>query len=313
MNTAIIFKMERVQFLMKYEGSALVNHEMDVKELSPALLALGELLEETNKVLNGGKTVVSVNVKAFRDGSLGVELSVIQDLVHQAVSLFGSPEITNALNLVGVLGLVRGSVKGLVWVIKWIRNRKIKNVVRLESGNIKIELEDGDNLEIDKEVGKVFPNVKIRRSLEMVITRPLEREGMDSISFMKDDIEEKIQKEEAAYFIAPEVLEEPIDEQEYEISLQIISAVFQEGNKWRFSDGTNSFYAEVQDREFIARVQSNAEGFAKDDILRVLILRKQFEISNGIRTEYFVKKVLEHKSALNTIRLPFGEKNENLK
>lgn len=292
---------------MKYAGSALDNHEMDVKDLSPSLLALGELLEEANKVLNGNKTVVNVNVKAFRDGSLGIDLSIVQNFASQAIGLFGTPSVVDAVTLMSAIGLTKGAITGIIQVIKWIRNREIKNVIRLESGNIKIELEDGDNLEVDKNAAMIFPNVKIRRSLEVIITKPLGQEGIDSVSFKKDQAEEEINKEEAKYFIAPELVEEPIDEQEYEISLQIISAVFQEGNKWRFSDGTTGFFAEVQDGEFIKRVQSNTEGFAKDDILRVRMLRKQFEIQNGIRTEYFVKKVLEHKSALNTIQLPFEE------
>ncbi len=152
-----------------------------------------------------------------------------------------------------------------------------------------------------------MPVVNIRKS-EGVIYKPLELEGVNEVSFTTNGSDvEKINKEESVYFITPELKEEPIDEQEYEISLQIISVVFQEGNKWKFSDGSNSFFAEVRDEDFVKRVQSNVDSFCKDDILRVKILRKQFEIPSGIRTEYFVKKVLEHKSALKTIALPFPE------
>lgn len=302
-------QMSSIRFTMKYDGPALVNHEMDVKELSPALFSLGELLEETNRVFNGSNTKVTVNVKAFRDGSLGIDFNLVHDILKQGLNFFNSDSVNGALNLLQVLGLVSG--QGLIAIIKKIANRKIKNVIRLTSGGIKIELEDGDSLETSKEVGQIFPNMRIRKSLEMVISKPLEREGFDRVEFINGGEKEEITKLESLYFIAPELQEEPIDTQEYEISLQIISPVFQEGNKWKFSDGTASFFAEVQDQDFVKRVQVNAEAFAKDDLLRVLMERKQFEIPNGIRTQYYVKKVLTHKSALNTIPLPFSNGGNN--
>lgn len=298
-------------FTLKYDGSDLMNHEMDVKELSPALFALGEALEEANRVLNGNRTKVVLNVKAFKDGSLGIDFNLVQDFASQALDLFNNKHVTGALNLIQVLLYGSGAVVGLVKVIKWIKNRKITNVVKLESGNVRIEVEDNDKLEIDNKTAKLLPVVKIRKSLETVIYQPLLKEGVDEVQFLSKDTEsEKITKEESKYFVSPELEEEPIDEQEYEISLQIINAVSQENNKWRFSDGATSFWAEVKDEDFLKRVQSNTEAFAKDDILRVRILRKQFEVPNGLKTDFFILKVLDHESALSNYPLPFSEDTE---
>ena len=48
-------------FHVKYDGVALANNEMNVKDLAPALLAIGELLEEANDLLNERKTKISIN------------------------------------------------------------------------------------------------------------------------------------------------------------------------------------------------------------------------------------------------------------
>jgi hypothetical protein len=299
-------------FTLKYDGSALQSHEMDVKELSPALFALGEAVEETNRILNGTRTKVVLNVKAFKDGSLGVDLNLIQDFATQALDLFNNSGVTGSLNLLQILLYGGAGISSLVKVIKWIQNRKIKNVVKLTSGNVRIELEDSDQLEIDGKTAKLLPVVKIRKSLEAVIYLPLQKDGVDEVSFISaDKSSEVISKDESKYFLSPELQEEPIDEREYEISLQIINAVFQENNKWRFSDGATCFWAEVQDQDFLKRVQMNSEAFAKDDILRVKILRKQFEVPSGLRTEFFILQVIAHKSALSNYPLPFSEDNSS--
>ena len=82
-------------------------------------------------------------------------------------------------------------------------------------------------------------------------------------------------------------------EQEMEILLQIEALAFREGNKWRFSDGESSFYAEIRDAEFLKRVD-DGEAFAKGDKLHVRALVRQYQVGEKLKREVVVLKVLKH-------------------
>ena len=300
--------MENNAFKISYDGPALLSHEMNVKDLAPALLAVGDLLEDTNRILNGDKTTVSVNIKATNPGSVDVVLSVCQHLLAQATFLFsgdGVSTIVNADALLKILGFGGGG-GGLVGLVFWLRNRKIKNITKVEIGNFKIETEDGDMKIVTENEIKLFGFLKIRKHLESIIKKPLEKEGVDAVSFGSDNKKNVIRKEDINSFSAPEVEQELIDESEVEMSLQIVNISFQEGGKWRFSDGNATFFAEIKDEDFTHKIYKNEEVFAKDDLLKVLMKRRQYLRDGGIGTDYEIIKVIEHRSAAIQIKLPFS-------
>jgi hypothetical protein len=295
-------------FKLGYGGIALERNEMDVKDLAPALLAVGELFENSNQILNGERVRIAVKIKATEPGSVEVLLSVTQGLLDQAKTLFGSDEVTaiiNAKELIGVLGL--GGVGGVVGLIKFLKKRPIKSIVELDTGDYKVEVENGEVKIATKKEIQLFRFLNIRKSIEAVISAPLSREGVDKVKFEHDGKKIEITKEEAEYFTAPEAEEELIDEREIETNLQIVNISFQEEGKWRFSDGSSTFFAEISDPDFVRRVQKNEKYFAKDDVLKVFLRRKQFLTNGQIKTEYSINKVLDHRSAAVQIKLPFTE------
>ena len=299
-----MFKKEQFQII--YDGPVLRNNEMDVKDLAPALLAVGDLLEETNKIVYGDVTQVQVNVKGtFKTGSFQVDFSLVQKLTKQLTSLFNSSEANAAVNILGMLGISVGG--GLIFFIKWLKNRKIKKITKIDDGStVSIEVEN-EKIEIPNKVVELFQNIKIRKSLELIINKPLQREGINTFSVRHKKNTTEVKKNEMDYFQLPEIEDESLDEHEVETNLQAVSVSFLEENKWRFTDGTVTFYAEVVDEDFIKRVQENKEVFAKDDILKVKLKTKQFIADTGIKTEYVITKVISHRSSVKQIPLPFED------
>jgi len=84
----------------------------------------------------------------------------------------------------------------------------------------------------------------------------------------------------------------------------LLTVNFVEGNKWRFSDGNNHFFAEIKDEIFLTNVKNGEERFATTDIFYVEIKEKQSLSGTGIKTDYEIMKVISHRPNAKQIRLP---------
>lgn len=292
-----------------YDGPALASHEMDVRELAPALLALSTLFEEANTALNRDRAKISLNVKgSFKTGSFGFDLSVAQDLIQSLLTFGSRPDVQSASSIATLLGFsVIGGVKGLIQVIGWIRGRKID---KIEIKDSIVTLYIGEEfLEIEEKVYQLLRNEKIRKAMEDAIKKPLEHEGIDSFGF-SDSYDGKtpltiISKEDSVFYTAPTASPEDLGATEYETTLQIIGITFQDKNKWRFSDGiSNTFYADMLDRDFLAKIDSHAIFFGKGDIIRAQVReRKIIDTTGTMRAERAIIRVFEHRNASVQLKL----------
>lgn len=296
-----------VHFSIKYDGPALASHQMDVRELAPALIALSNLLEEANRAAFPDAAEVRVNVQGnFKGGSFGVDFVALQSITEQIVSIFAGAEATAAANLLAILsgvGLVSSGGAGLIGVIKWLRGRK-PTAIRIDGDKTVFELRDDEHretFEVDLVAGKLYRSRLVRQSLARVV-KPLETEGIDSFACGRDGkTEAVVTADEAAWFAVAagdaDVVSDTLSEGTL---LQIESAVFKDGNKWRFSDGSASFFAEIADAGFLARIDSGDERFGKGDVLIVDLRRVQSITDAGLKVEYTVVRVREHRAPLQS-------------
>lgn len=303
-------------FHIVYDGPALASNEMDVKDLAPALLAISEALEETNRVFNRGRAELAINIRgSFKVGCFGIDLHVTQDILQNILNLVKKDDIVAGATLLAYLGFgaaaANQSAKGLLQVLKWLRGRPIHKVDMSGEGPAVIHTAD-DTLEVDKAVIELLRNHRVRKALEKAIVDPLTRDGIDtfastgSIEDAREDRFITIEKDEINAFIAPEPEDEVIDEKTYKANLQAVSVIFQENNKWRFTDGAVTFFAEILDERFIEKVQNNDIAFSKDDILTVELHSQTTLTAKGMKTEYVVNKVLGHRPAARQLKLPMG-------
>lgn len=294
-------------FYLVYDGPALATHEMDVRQLAPALHAIGDLIDAANRVANGKAFKTQVKVKgSFKTGCFGIDLILNQSLLDSFAGLFSNHYIDAAINLLTIVGFTKTGRESLISFVRWLRGRPINRVIELDDGKIRIEVDD-DHLIVEKKVIELFQDIDVRKALESVIKTPLETEGIESFGAGRDrDNVVFIRKNEAVYFAAPELPEELISESVAETVVKVVNVAFQEDNMWRLSEGGNIFYAKIEDRVFLDDVQNNDKSFAKDDLFFVNLRKKQYLGEKGnVKTEYTVEKVIRHRSAARQINLPY--------
>ncbi len=303
--------MSSVHFSVKYDGPALAAHQMDVRELAPALLGLGELIEAANREIFPTGPAVAVQVKGnFKAGSFQIDMTAAQTLLEQVQDLLGGKGATAAANLSGILallGLVGGSVKGLISLTKFLKGRK-PDRTELRQDEVAYIVQTQEAIEeftVDLGTHQLYQSRTVRQSLYKVL-RPLATPGIDYFATGTDGATEQVVlAQELPWFErAAESADVVSDTVSASVLLQIESAVFKDSNKWRFHDGSTAFFAEIVDPEFLARVNEGAERFGKADVLVVDLRRIQTVSDSGLKLEYQIVKVHEHREPLQAGLLP---------
>ncbi|BCQ40882.1 hypothetical protein ERHA54_34850 [Erwinia rhapontici] len=301
-----------MKFRIVYDGPALDTHEMDVRDLAPALLSLSDALEEAGKTIYGKERRISVKVNAsFKAGSFGVDLvAQSSSITSQIIGAFSGDNASAACNIIALVGFgyyaSKKSYNGLIQLIKWIGPRKINRIEPTLDGNTTIFIDDESEI-FDSQVIELYKNKKLRKSLENVITKPLGREGIDSFAVTIDNGKTfvEVSKEEAVFFKVDSIAESIISESITEKALQPLDISFREGRKWQFSDGGSTFEADVSDERFLKAIDEQSVTFAKGDFLLVDLKAIQYLAEKGIKTSYEIVNVKKIINPQRQIDLPF--------
>jgi hypothetical protein len=296
--------MADAQFEVVYNGEAVQNGEMDVRALAPSLLALADLFQESNRVLNGDRAGVSVSVRAeFTPGSFHIDLTLAQSLYEQAKQLVLGKEVSDAKKLIETIfyfvGIpVTGGV-GLFRLIRGLRNKQPANITYVDN-RVQLFI-DGAVVEAHEDAYRLWLDERVRRAAGEFV-RPLDRTGIESVEARYGDLVETIRREEREAFesgAAGSVTENGTSGTDLSNTrvalLKIVKLSFEKQQKWRFSDGSAAFNASITDQQFISRLDARQEGFYSGDVLKVMLSTSQaLTPKGGITSHYTIDSVIEH-------------------
>jgi hypothetical protein len=292
-------------FGVVYDGPAVDTGQMAVRDLAPALLALGDLFAEASVLVHPQGKPVGLSIKATTEGSFVIHLVLeAEHAWDHFVDLFSSNSVTALVNLTEV---VIGSM-GLFQLIRMLRGRQIKEQLEAPTaGHIELTLDDGETLEIPARVLDLYKSLDARKNAQQVVA-PLAGHGIDRIEFTnRDEVTVSMDKADAPAFQVHDVESIPLSEEQLQMFVSISSVAFTDGNKWRLNDGERTFFAAIEDEDFLKRVNDGSEFFRKGDMLRAHIRLVQSQGEDGLHTEYAVTEVIEHIPRMVQLRIEGGE------
>ena len=303
--------MSKAGFRVAYDGEALAGHTMNVRDLAPALMGLGDAFVEANKILHGERTAVEVHVTTkIEENCFDIGVDVLQYwgaikefLKHSDTS--AAKELVDWLILNKEIGT--GTVAGLLFLYYKIRGRRPTNVVSFkdENGNAlrRLQFNGMPDIIVDENTYHLYSSEKLRRHLGRFLQPLRQKDGIDSFTaYEEGDASSGISmnKGEAREidFSLPELATiEDMDEgkEPIEAMLRAYSPVYDtKVSRWRFWYGDKHHYMDVSESN-IGDIVHKYGGVLVDDMFRVMlqIEVEEQEGKKGDKVSYKVLDVLE--------------------
>lgn len=302
--------MSTEEFVLKFDGPALGEHEMDVEALAGSLLALSGAIKRAQQIADPKSDPVSLHIKATEAGSFEVDLAmVLPSMASYVMDMLTGRDATAVVNAGAILTL---TVNAWGWV-KRLRGRKVTASETSVDGATKLTLEDGTVVTIPETVARVASDIEFRKRTEKMV-EPLGRDGVDGISLrrvVEEEVLITIGKRDAPYFETPALPDVEAVVNTEEVLLSPLSISF-DWRQWRVNDGASSFGVAVADEAFRERVDQGMVRIGRDDLFKVRMRTEQTpKQGGGIKISRIVERVLEHRRGGQQDELDFGDDAES--
>jgi hypothetical protein len=300
--------MDSASFVVSFNGPGVEDGRIDVRDLAPALLSLGRLIDAGNIAVYGEKQPIKIEVKAISAGSFEVVLQAVSSGWDTLTAFMDGSDAQHAKLLLDWLGIIGVPPVGVVGLYRWLQGNKPSRISKAEAGQFLLEI-DGKTLVVPLEVMRLYQDIAVNRAFSELLTT-VEGDAITTIEFRPEGAPKSSPSLLLSRHDRQSIsLEEPpptvVVDDTRRIALSIRSLAFQEGNKWRLFDGQNTITATIEDRDFIDRVDANLVRFAKGDILICEVRTIQSQSRDGLKTEPSVLRVIEHRPAPTQVPLPF--------
>jgi hypothetical protein len=269
--------MEKV--ILRYDGVALEEHEMNLDVLSEALVGLNSLIKDVHHSINGDDSDLNVSVQGgFDEGSFEFILNVIEatDVSTLAAIGFGSPVIAG----------------GLIGALKWLQGEKISRISYNNTGNCLVYKENGEHIEVAGYLKDTIASASVRTSVKKLIQKPLNKDGVETFEVLDHRNRAQftvVEEGEAACFKSHRSTTlENVDDVEIidNALITFISVHSDKPSGWRINFDDETLIVRMSDNRFFRRLSGEA---VFDDAYRVRI--SAAPKPNSIEKAYTIEEV----------------------
>jgi hypothetical protein len=289
--------MSRVAFRFQYTGSALEAGLMDVRDLAPALLALGNLCEQANYEVNPGEIGARVQIRAVSPGSFNVDFWLQVGLMYQVATSLGLNPITSAKDVFELVKTVIETAKTITGAVT--------DVVNLENGSTRVTIEHKHTHDVSDRVYGLLTRPAIQDDIRRIVA-PLRHEGVDALNIIQngkpvetvttEDLSTLDNLPRALPSKEPEVIEQTSTIERW---FKVISLSSESKYKWRFSDGGPPFPVKVDDKHLYEEAKAGHLGIEPGFLVKARI-RSETRFEKGeAETENHLLEILEVKRPTN--------------
>jgi hypothetical protein len=308
----------RLNFVYELEGDI---RELDVFRLAPTLLALGALLQESNRRLNPGSEI-GVNAKPFREGSFIVDLTVFSGTNWQQLVEFFKPhsveQLKTLLETIGILSTGIGTVTmGAVQAIKYL-GRRPEKVEEVGPSEFRYTTQD-KSITVKAPVHTLLSDSTIVQNIYQIYGPPIEGsqqikdvktfiEGDESTAVVVSRDEAGIIREFAGSGGANPEAEAEKEHISFGVYLNPKRGSFGDDPKdWSFWRGDEVITATIKDRSFLAQYARGEIRLNESDLLTVdLLERQRIQGTKVLKPIYEIIRVVDYKKGAEQQRLPMS-------
>ena len=302
--------MDRVAFELVYDGPALSEHQMDVRDLVPALTGVGNLIRDANLLLNKDLAEVRVFVNSeHKPACFSVSFELWQSLFEAAKGLLGDEGVKSAKDILEWLDLIKemtvgggAGALGVLGYYRWRAGRKLKTVQTVKDtgpgGTVQVTV-DGDNnttIIMPQRVYQLAHNARIAKDATKLLL-PLKEEGINELETKVDGQSQlKVRKHDAKDIVATCAL---VKDEENILSKNTVLAHLTpydaqfdpEAKQWEFWRGDRRIPVDISETS-IATDAVSRRSVSMDDVYKVDLEIIEREISSGkIKIDYKVVRV----------------------
>jgi hypothetical protein len=272
----------RTRVAIRYRGPALDAGRMDVYQAAANMIAFSEFMVAAVHSTWGDSAEARAEVSGFARGSF------ITDVVF---SVGGSAAtVFTALSPAQLWAVVQEAFA--LW--KHLQGLPPQHIIH-GGQSVTVTNNAGTVLQVRTESLSLVLSEKGAEAARRFVRDGLDHDGYAALEIVSEDQDQVIAsatREESAAF-TPVAAAATLSDNTVRMTVLIVAAVFQEGNKWRLSDGAGTFNAVILDGDFLAGVD-HGERFGKGDALDVDLRIVQTRTGLRVSVERSVVKVHRH-------------------